>query len=190
MYIHFIGNLDLLHYVDADFAGLFGHEQDPRNPNSARSRCGCIILLGGVPLFWKSVLMTAICLSTLEAEYQALSLSLKQVIAFRALIQELVEHFKLDELRASIHTHVMEDNQGASYFLATNQRLTSNRTKYFHTKWHHFWAWVTSVPAEADGIDGKILIEKVDTTLQGADYLTKSLPREAFQNNRRIIQGW
>jgi hypothetical protein len=82
----------------------------------------------------------------------------------------------------------MEDNQGALY-LATNQRLT-NRTKYFHAKWHHFWAWVTSDPAEASGPDGKILIEQFDTTLQGADYLTKSLPREVFQNNRRIIQGW
>jgi hypothetical protein len=82
----------------------------------------------------------------------------------------------------------MEDNQGALY-LAINQPLT-NRTKYFHTKWHHFWAWVTCDPAEADGPDGKILVEKVDTTLQGADYLTKSLPREVFQNNRRIIQGW
>jgi hypothetical protein len=69
MYVHFTGKLDLVDYVDADFAGLFGHEQDPRNPNSARSRCGYVILLGGVPLFWKSVLMTTICLSTLEAEY-------------------------------------------------------------------------------------------------------------------------
>jgi hypothetical protein len=52
MYIKFTGRLDLLlDYVDADFGGLFGHEQDPRNPNSARSRCGYIILLGGVPLF-------------------------------------------------------------------------------------------------------------------------------------------
>jgi hypothetical protein len=95
MYIHFTGKLDLLDYVDADFAGLFGHKQDPRNPNSARSRCDYIILLGEVPLFWKSVLMTAICLSTLEAEYQALSLSLKQVIIFWALVQELFEHFGL-----------------------------------------------------------------------------------------------
>jgi hypothetical protein len=46
MYIKFTERLDLLDYVDADFAGLFGHEQDPRNPNSARSRCGYMILLG------------------------------------------------------------------------------------------------------------------------------------------------
>jgi hypothetical protein len=87
MYIQFTGKLDLLDYVDADFTGLFGHEQDPSNPNSARSRCGYIILVGGFLLFWKSVLMAAICLRTLEAEYQALSLSLKQGIAFRVLIQ-------------------------------------------------------------------------------------------------------
>jgi hypothetical protein len=65
-------------------------------------------------------LITAICLSTLEAEYQALSLSLKQVIVFRLLIVELVEFFNLDSLRSSISTTVMEDNQGALY-LATNQ---------------------------------------------------------------------
>jgi hypothetical protein len=77
------------------------------NPNSARSRCGYMIILGGVPLFWKSVLMTAICLSTLEAEYQALSLSLRQVIGFRLLIQEIIELYGLDHMRATIHTRVL-----------------------------------------------------------------------------------
>jgi hypothetical protein len=188
MYIKFTEKLDLLNYVHADFAGLFGHEQDPRNPNSVRSRCGYLILLGGVPLFWKSVLMTTICLSTLESEYQALSLSLKQVIGFPLLIQEITKFYRLDDLRSTIHTRVLEDNQGA-LFLTTNQRLT-NRTKYFHTKWHHFWSVVTVDPEESRGPDGKILVEKVDTTRQGADYLTKSLPREVFENNRRLIQGW
>jgi hypothetical protein len=59
----------MVDFGDADFAELFGSEQNPRNPDSTRSHCGYIILLGGVPLFWKSVLMTAICLSTLKAEY-------------------------------------------------------------------------------------------------------------------------
>jgi hypothetical protein len=65
IYFNFTGNLDMVDFVDADFAGLFGSEQNPRNPDSARSRCGYIILLGGVSLFWKSVLMTDIYLSTL-----------------------------------------------------------------------------------------------------------------------------
>jgi hypothetical protein len=71
VYINFTGKLDMLGYVDADFAGLFGSEQNARNPDSARSWYGHIILQCGVPLFWKSVLMTAICLSTLKAEYHA-----------------------------------------------------------------------------------------------------------------------
>jgi hypothetical protein len=132
--------------------------------------------------------MTAIFLSTLEAEYQALSLSLRQVIRFRLLIQEIIEFYGLDDLRVTIHTRVLEDNQGA-LSLATNQRLT-NRTKYFHTKWHHFWSVVTRDPDESNRPDGKILVEKVGTTRQGADYLTKSLPREVFEKNRRLIQGW
>jgi hypothetical protein len=99
------GKLDLIDYVDANRAGLFGSEH-PRNPNSPRSRCGCMIILGGVPLFGKSMLMTAICLSTLEAECQALSLSLKQVIGFKLLIEELVIILGLEQLRASISTTV------------------------------------------------------------------------------------
>ena len=35
-----------------------------------------------------------------------------------------------------------------------------------------------------------IQVMKVETTRQGADYLTKGLAREPFENNRRIIQGW
>jgi hypothetical protein len=66
--------------------------------------------------------------------------------------------------------------------LATTQRPT-NRTKYFHVKWHHFWSYVGTEPED-------INILKVDTTRQGADYLTESLPREVFENNRPLIQGW
>jgi hypothetical protein len=86
MIVKFTGKLDLVCYVDADFAGLFRYE-DPRDINSARSRCGYIILLGGIPVVWKSTLMAAICLSTLEAEYQALSTAMKQLIGFTLLIE-------------------------------------------------------------------------------------------------------
>jgi hypothetical protein len=117
-----------------------------------------------------------------------LSLSLKQVIGLRLVIQEIVKFYKLDDLRSTIHTRVLKDNHGA-LSLATNQRLT-NHTKYCHTKWHDFWSVVTGDPEESRGPDGKILVKKVDTTKQGADHLTQSLPREVFENNRRLIQGW
>ena len=125
--------------------------------------------------------MTAICLSTLEAEYQALSLSMKQLIAFKLLIEDLVQMFELSDLNTGISCTVWEDNQGALH-LATNHRLT-NRTKYFHVKWHHFWSHIGTEP-------GDIKILKVDTTRQVADYLTKGLPREVFERIRLLIQGW
>jgi hypothetical protein len=89
-------------------------------------------ILGGIPVIWKSSLMTVVCLSTLEAEYQALSTALKQLIGFKLLIEELTKYFQFKGVEVSISTTVWEDNQGALY-LATNQPLTS-RTKYFHVK--------------------------------------------------------
>ena len=200
----FTGQLDLICYVDADFAGIFGNE-DPRNADSARSRCGYVITLGGIPVYWKSMLLTAICLSTLEAEYQSLSLSMRQMIGFKLLLEELIAFFETSSLTAVIQARVFEDNQGALY-LATNQRIT-DRTKYFHTKWHHFWSHV--LQPEEDGHDDrydedhdqnddddddkvatKIEVLKVDTSLQNADYFTKPLPRNVFEENRGRVQGW
>ena len=181
--IRFSGKLELVCYADADFAGLFGREV-PRNPDSARSRGGYIIILGGIPVFWKSFLMSAICLSTLEAEYQCLSKAMTQVIAFKLLIEELVPVFDLDVPDVGIVASVFEDNQGA-LCLATNQRITT-RTKYFHVKWHHFWSHVT----KNDGKDGKIRLYKIDTHNQRSDYFTKGLVREPFENNRFANQGW
>jgi len=43
------GKLDLETFTDADFAGLYKHEDD-LNPVSAYSRIGYILFLGGSPL--------------------------------------------------------------------------------------------------------------------------------------------
>ena len=188
MIVRFTIKLELVTYVDADHAGIFGRE-DPRNPDSARSRSGYIIILSGLPVYWKSSLMSAICLSTLEAEYQSLSLAMKQVLGYKRLLEELVSKFTLDGLDTTIYCTVLEDNQGALY-LATNQRLT-NRTKYFHVKWHHFWDNVQQ-PDNTHDEDGnpKVRLEKVESSKQGADYLTKGLVRDPYENNRRIVQKW
>jgi hypothetical protein len=37
IYINFTGRLDMVDYVNADFAGLFGSEHNPRNPDIAES---------------------------------------------------------------------------------------------------------------------------------------------------------
>ena len=108
---------------------MFGREV-PRNIDGAKSRGGYIVIFGGIPLIWKSWLMSAICLSTLESEYQCLSKAMTQLIALKNLIHEMADVFDLGTLKSTIACTVFEDNNGA-LLLATNQRIT-NRTKYFH----------------------------------------------------------
>ena len=125
-------------YVDADFAGLYKCNPD-RDPTSAKSRTGYIIFVGNVPLVWRSVLQSEITLSTLEAEYSALSSAMRVLIPLRSLLQELTSSLSLSHhLHTSVLCTVFEDNNGA-YLLATNQKITA-RTKYFCVKWHHFWS--------------------------------------------------
>eukprot|EP00804_Cyclotella_cryptica_P008406 CCRYP_003924-RA/>CCRYP_003924-RA protein AED:0.27 eAED:0.27 QI:0/0/0/1/0/0/2/0/265 len=61
-------------YPDADFAGLYGHE-DSQDPHCTRSRTGYLITVFDCPVLWKLKLQTEIALSTMEAKYLALSTS-------------------------------------------------------------------------------------------------------------------
>ena len=181
--IRFTNELNLVCFADADFAGLFGREE-PRSDDAARSRGAYIISIGGILVTWRSWLMPAKCLGTLEAEYQCLSAAMVQMIALKTLLAEVCDVLELPALRSTISGTVWEDNQGAVY-LATNQRIT-NRTKYFLVKWHHFWDHVS----QNNGKDGKFEIKKVGTHDQRADYLTKGLPRETYEHIRELNQGW
>jgi hypothetical protein len=184
IYVNISDRLNLETYCDADFCGLFGSE-DARDRNSARSRGGYIISFGGVPLIWKSFLISRICLSTLESEYCTLSKTMVQVIALENLIRDILDGLQLNQNATStMSSCVFEDNNGA-LLLATKQRITS-RTKYFLSSWHHFWSHVSTNGGE----DGKTVILKMSTDKQRADYLSKGLTRELFENNRRLNQGW
>ena len=178
------GKLDIQLYVDADFAGLFRQEAN-EDPNSARSRTGYILLLGGFPLIWKSHLQTEISLSTLESEYSALSSATRALIPIRELLFEIADTIALPStLTTTIVSTIFEDNQGA-YLLGQNQRITS-RTRYFLVKYHHFWYYIQL----EEGNKRKMYLEKVSTHCQGSDFLTKGLQRIVFQRNRKQILGW
>jgi len=181
------GHLDLDLFVDADFCSLFRNEIDT-NPDSARSRTGYIITLSGFPLVWKSQLQSSIACSTLEAEYTALSYSLKTMLPLKRMLIEAATHLRISHnlnqhssqrspIHSAIRARIFEDNQGA-FLLATNHRIT-NRTRYFLNKFHWFWDHAKDFE-----------IFKIDSKNQRADYLTKPLPRESFENNRRLVQGW
>jgi regulator of replication initiation timing len=178
------GKLDIKLYVDADFAGLFKREA-PEDPDSARSRTGYILILGGFPLIWKSHLQNKIALSTLEAEYSALSSATRALIPIRELLFEIAGIIAIPRtLTTTIRCVIFEDNQGA-YLLATTQRISA-RTRYFTVEFHHFWEFVQLENENSR----KIFLEKIDTKHQGADFLTKGQPKLIYRDNRFLLLGW
>ena len=75
-------------HVDADFGGL--HGQEPQDdPNSAGSRCGCIICFNDIPLIWKSQSIKEICLSTLHSECVGLSHCCRALIPVQEMILDV-----------------------------------------------------------------------------------------------------
>ena len=118
------GDLKLEMFCDADFAGLYKREPD-RSLDSARSRTGYIIKLSSCPLIWKSHLQTEVALSTLEAEYSALSQALCTLLPLKRILTGVADLICLPStVKATILAYVFEDNLGC-LTLATNHRLTS-----------------------------------------------------------------
>jgi hypothetical protein len=75
-------------WVDADFVGNWDRVNADVDPSTAKSRTGYVINYGGCPITWASKLQTEVALSTTEAEYNALSTSLREVIHLMQLIDE------------------------------------------------------------------------------------------------------
>ena len=100
-------------YADANFAGLYPVEE-PQDSTSVKSRTGYVITFADCPILWVSKLQTEIALSTLHAEYVALSQSLRDLLPIKNLIGEVMKHFNLDkDIKFISKSTVYEDNNGA-----------------------------------------------------------------------------
>ena len=75
-------------YVDADFAGGWS-AADANSADNVLSRTGFVICYANCPVIWCSKLQTEIALSTAEAEYIALSHSLREAIPIQNLSKEI-----------------------------------------------------------------------------------------------------
>ena len=107
-------------HTDADFAGNWNID-DSDKIDSARSRAGYLITLGNVPVLWKSKRIQEICLSTMESEYIALSMSMRSLIHLRGLLFETNSQFDcgFGEMLSTIST-VFEDNRAAEILAMTD----------------------------------------------------------------------
>ena len=179
-------------YVDSDFAGLWKAEDD-QNPLCVKSRTGFLIKFMDCPLHWVSKLQSQIALSTMEAEYIALSQSMRELIGFREILKEIYTHV-LKDIQAydsltfntvsktfgEIPTStVYEDNEACLRF-ATTPKM-SPRTKHIAIPYHFFRSKVEN---------GEINIVGIKTGNQMADQFTKGLPQDKFLSDRKKLVGW
>jgi len=165
-------------YVDADFAGLYTQEFS-NDPTLCRSRTGFILLYANCPVLWSSKLQTEIALSTVEAEYIALSQSLRELIPMRELLIEIAPILNLPSSEIITHCTVFEDNKGAEELARTAKYRP--QTKHIAIKYHHFRDHVRN---------NLIKIARVDTLNQIGDIFTKPVPGKQFKTLRHKIQGW
>jgi len=63
--------------------------QTSPNPTSVKSRTGYVILFANCPVSWASKLQTEIDMSTMEAEYIALSQAIRDLIPMQSLLKEI-----------------------------------------------------------------------------------------------------
>ena len=98
---------------------------------------GFVITLANCPLQWVSKLQTEIALSTLHAEYVALSQSLHELLPLKDLVKEVTSALNLsDDFSTITKSTVFEDNQGA-ITIATSPHLTPT-SKHIAVKYHWF----------------------------------------------------
>ena len=124
-------------YCDADFSGNWNKFLASRDPATSKSRSGWIIFFSGCPIIWASKLQSQVAMSTTEAEYIALSMSLRDVLPIMFLLKEMRERgFQVICTAPQVYCKVFEDNSGALE-LARLPKLRP-RTKHINVCYHHF----------------------------------------------------
>jgi hypothetical protein len=170
-------------YPDADFAGLYGHE-DSQDPSCAKSRTGYIILAFNCPVMWRSRIQTLVAASTMEAEYVALSTACKDFFPVIDLVKALSGAVGLSkESTSNLNGKIFEDNVGALTLAKLEPARMTPRSKHFCIHYHWFRTRVSD-PAN------NITLVKVDSRHQLGDIMTKGLTKDSFEHLRRLIMGW
>ena len=166
-------------YADADFAGLWGHENS-QEPICTRSRTGFVVNFANCPLFLVSTLQTDISLSTLNSEYVSLSHSVRALLPLKSIIKEESDNLGIDseKLKFVSSSIIYEDNTGA-VVVATIPRMTPKSKRIFF-KYHWF----------RKHIGKTFVIRKIESENKRAYIFTKGLQGEIFVSIRKLLCGW
>ena len=154
------GKPELIGYTDSDMA---------TDVDTRKSTSGYLMTFSGGAVSWQSRLQKCVALSTTEAEYVAATKACKELLWLKRFMEEL--GFRQERYV------VLCDNQSAIH-LSKNSTFHS-RSKHIDVRYH----WMRDV------INNKLLeLEKVYTNDNGADTMTKALPKEKLEVCRGIAE--
>ena len=167
-------------YLDADFAGMYGHE-DPTDPASVKSRTGYVITVANCPVLWQSKLQTETALSTMEAEIVALVHSCRELFPIMDMVTVLGPAVGLLVGDTTMNVSIHEDNAGALILAQTLPPQFTPRSKHYAIKTVWFREQI---------VQRGIKLLKIDTVEQLGDIFTKSLAKPVFEYLRKKLMGW
>ena len=125
-----------------------------------------------------------IALSTMEAEYFALSMACKDLLRLVSLIRELSAAVGLDDSFVSnIHCKVHEDNIGALTLGRMKPRRMTPHYKHYVIKYQWFREKVAD-PSQC------ITLVKINTKNQLGDLFTEGLTHASFVHLRCLLMCW
>ena len=137
-------------YTDSDWAG----DTDDR-----KSCSGNILVLSGAAISWKSKKQASVALSTMEAEYTALSEVSREIIYMKRLLTHMGFY---DLVKTPISVYC--DNQSA--IKLSKDAVFHKRSKHIDISFHFTRELVEN---------NEIVVEYLETHCMPADILTKSL---------------
>lgn len=159
-----VKNLEVLGYVDSDFAGQY--------PASGKSTSGYVFTLAGGAIAWRSVKQTLTATSTMQAEYIAIyegaceGLWLKNFLIQTNAVSSIF----------TVPLKLFCDNSAAVCFTKNNKRSTNS--KHIDLKYY-------SIRERVKHKDLEVL--KIDTLSQLADPFTKAMSVTAFKQHASDI---
>ena len=167
--------------VDSVFADLWSYEE-AQDPTCVKSRTGYVVLMGNCPVMWTSKLQTEISLSTMEAEYVAMSTAMRELIPLKRLIVAVSKAVGVKEKdTVDMLTRVWEDNEGCLKLAKLEPPRMMPRSKHYALKYHWFRSQI---------VPNNITLLRIKSEEQLADIFTKGLRKDVFEIIRKLVMGW
>ena len=138
-------------FVDADYGGC----RDTR-----RSTSGYVFMMAGGAVTWSSKRQASVALSTVEAEYVAMSRCAQQMVWMQSWLDEV-------EIEHSLPGLIKGDNRGA--IALTKNTRDHGKVKHINIRHHYIRELLES---------NTIAVEQVPSENNLADLFTKPLPRD------------